>query len=197
MEVVTQNKITIVSFSEEDSSFVTMASYDEETRILSVELKGIGGKYFENVPNTIFIDFITSPSKGNYYNTQIKQKFKFMSEGKNQPNKINRSDPQNFRWVNMSVNLSKIDKSWLRKGKDTGDYWVDLSMRVQPEGQVDQYGKLGMIVQQVPAELYKKDKNLKGAILGSAEQLDWTGGHQDEETDLVGNSTDWKDDLPF
>lgn len=210
MEVVTRDKITIVSLTEEDSSFVNMICYDEEDNSLFVDLKGIGERHFKDVPNTVFINFMTSPSIGAYYNNHIKQKFKFMSTSKkqtqqpqqqepvvekNKPKKINRSDPENFRWINGDINLSKIDKSWLRKGKDSGDLYLDFSMRMQPEGQVDQFGKLAMITQTVPSDIFRADKTARGAIIGNAEQLEWGNNNHEEEKTSVTNSD--FEDLPF
>lgn len=102
--------------------------------------------------------------------------------------------------LNVSLDVSKVDKSWLFKGKK-GTY-ANLTIFYNEEK--DEYGQNGMVVQQVPKELYEKDKSLKGPILGNvSEFVKGGGGAAEAKADregasLVGDNTgDLPDDLPF
>ena len=60
-----------------ESSNLTKASYNTETKLLDVEFKN-GAKYqYEEVPHQIFTRMRMSESQGKYFNTEISKKYKY------------------------------------------------------------------------------------------------------------------------
>ena len=64
--------------------------------------------------------------------------------------------------ISISVNVSKIDKERLFKGKN-GSY-LDMTVFLDTE-EKDQYGNSGMVIQSVSKE--ERDQGVKGNILGN------------------------------
>lgn len=61
-----------------DSSFVHEVSYNENSRILRVKIRSQGTirtYKFINVPKNVYDNFMSAPSKGNFFNNIIKRKF--------------------------------------------------------------------------------------------------------------------------
>lgn len=122
---------------------------------------------------------------------------------KERPKTQNQSSDE-VRWIDISIDVRKIEKKWIFAG-EKGDY-LHLSMRMQPDGEVDAYGNLGMITQKVPKEIYEKEvklpkeKKTKGPILGNACEF-VKAGHEEREGDpgaevgKLGGVV--ADDLPF
>lgn len=72
-EKIERNLISIVI----ESSNLTDAVYDTETRTLTVTFKK-GGKYlYEEVPWEIFTKLRTSPSQGSFFSKEISKSYKF------------------------------------------------------------------------------------------------------------------------
>lgn len=67
--------------------------------------------------------------------------------------------------ISVKLDVSKIDKSKLFKG-EKGTY-LDATIIMKDEP--DQYGNIGMIVQNVSKE--EREKGVKGAILGNVRYL--------------------------
>ena len=65
--------------------------------------------------------------------------------------------------INLSIDVTKIDKSKLYQGKK-GTY-LDVTMFVDLDS-TDQYGSNGMVTQSLPKE--ERDAGHKGAILGNS-----------------------------
>lgn len=60
-----------------ESSNLSKAIYNVETKLLDVEFKN-GAKYqYEDVPHQIFTRMRMSESQGKYFNTEISKKFKY------------------------------------------------------------------------------------------------------------------------
>ena len=105
--------------------------------------------------------------------------------------------------VNLSINVEKIDKSKLYKGKK-GTY---LDMTAFIGGETDEYGNHGMITQALSKE--DRESGKQGAILGNS-KIFWRdnqddGMNQDTGSNGTGSTgsvkaspiPDFDDDLPF
>lgn len=190
-----------------NSSLIKNVSYNFDSCELTVFFKS---NYYSkeityiDVPHSYFEELINSKSFGKFYLQMIKPIFKqknlkTMSEEKKQPKRINKaSEKKRFIKIDISVHKDKINKDWLFV-TEKGDVRLKMTLHMLPDGETDQYGRLGMITQDVPAELAKQNKELRGAILGNAEELQWEG--QGEATPLSSKSDAEKalvdDDLPF
>lgn len=181
-------------------------NYDSEEMVVFF----VNDKYYTDnityigVPSILFeeMELNRLNSYGKFYLQQIKPNFKtkkkqFMSEN-NMPKGVNNaSDKQ--RIISLRINLSKVNKEWLFKGKE-GDIYLDATMLMKPDGEVDKYENLGMVIQKVPTDVYKKDKTIKGEILGNARENQWLGSSSPEAVPgapLEAAGSDVVDDLPF
>ena len=92
--------------------------------------------------------------------------------------------------LRLSLDVSKIDKSKLYKGKKG----VYLNAAVLLKDEPDQYGNDGMIVQDVSKE--EREQGIKGAILGNGK---WAGQQQRPTGQEVAAAIDDDDDdeIPF
>jgi len=96
--------------------------------------------------------------------------------------------------LRLSLDVSKIDKSKLYKGKK-GIY---LNAAVLLKDESDQYGNDGMIVQDVSKE--EREQGVKGAILGNGK---WAGQRPEQiancqaENCPQSNADDDGDEIPF
>jgi hypothetical protein len=201
----------IISLNELDSSFINQIVYDAKTEVLSVILRNESVYNYEKVPMDTFLDFSVSNSFGSYYNSNIKNKFNHLKlqsmaeKNGNQPNRINKASKEK-RYIRMSLDVTKIKKDWFYISKnDDGSIksvYLKMTLAMLPDGEVDKFGQLGFVIQDVPQEISKAEKDLpkneksRGAILGNAEELEWT--KQEEKLERVTeNDTDIMDDLPF
>lgn len=72
-EKIDGSKISVII----ESSNLSGAVYDTETKVLDVEFKN-GAKYqYEEVPHQIFTKLRMSESQGKFFNTEISKKFKY------------------------------------------------------------------------------------------------------------------------
>lgn len=200
MKHIVKGSLFIVNLNDLDSSFIKQLVYDAKTQILSVVLKSDNTYNYEKVPLEVFVEFSTTNSFGSFYNSEIKNKYKHLEMAKNgssnQPERINKAG-NHKRFIRMSLDVTKINKDWLYVSKDTGAVYLKATLCMLPDGEVDKYGQLGFIAQEVPREIAKEDKKVRGEILGNAEELEWAK-REDEKAELV--SEDDKDelnDLPF
>ena len=103
--------------------------------------------------------------------------------------------------INLSIDVTKIDKSKLFSGKK-GTY-LDATVFVDLHD-LDQYGQSGMITQAVSKD--EKAQGVKGAILGNAKVF-WKDGGQPVTQQVTPNpqvppsamvsAVDFADDIPF
>jgi hypothetical protein len=196
----------MITFEVTDSSLVKKIEYSEEFEILIVTLT-YGVRSYE-AEETYFQEFIQAPSKGSFYNKFIKPNFKQVNyqkmadtEKKRPATKNQASDQKRF--IKMSIDVTKINKDWLFVG-DNGAVYLNCTLQMLPNGELDRFGNLGMITQDVPKAVYEAEKNKpkneksQGEILGNGAELDWkpevhTPG---SETGQMG-AGEIKDDLPF
>lgn len=63
-------------FEKVDSSLISQVKYDAATQELTIEMTSGGDYVYTAVPQDIYKAFMSAPSKGQFYNTNIKGKFK-------------------------------------------------------------------------------------------------------------------------
>jgi len=180
-----------------DSSLVKQIDYDDVSEILTVHLTF--GKRSYYCEEQYFQEFIQTQSKGRFYQLFITKNFKMADRPKT---KNLASDSKRF--IKMSINVKKLNKAWFHVA-DSGEVYANLTLQMLPNGELDRYGNLGMITQDVPKKIYEAEKDLpknqksQGEILGNGAELDWTPAGAmtpgSETGNLAGN--DIVDDLPF
>ena len=84
--------------------------------------------------------------------------------------------------INLSIDVSKIDKTAMYKSPKTGAVYLNVAVLIREE--VDQYGNHGMIVQSLP----KERSSERGAILGNAKI---------KQTSVAVATAPDDDDIPF
>ena len=214
MKQTVKGTLFVIELNELDSSFISQVVYDAKTEILSVVLKNENVYNYAKFPLETFVEFSTSNSFGSFYNSQIKNKFKHlkqsnMAEKGNQPEKINRAG-KHKRYIRMSIDVTKLNKKWFYTSKDEDGnvkaVYAKTTLCMLPDGEVDKYGQLGFIAQEIPAEIAKAERDLpkeqksKGEIVGNGEELDWK--RDEPKMELVNQEAeegeeDVLDTLPF
>lgn len=101
--------------------------------------------------------------------------------------------------LKLKIDVTKIDKSRLFKAA-SGATYLDCTVLLKDNGEVDQYGNNGMIVQEISKA--DRDAGLKGAILGNSKPMG--GATAPKATPVTAKPTtaapiasDSDDDLPF
>lgn len=165
-----------------DSTLIKEILYEPESRELTIVFR----KYYtdrltyQNVPFNYFeeISCPTGKSYGQFYLQMIKPKFKLkqtnMSENK-KPVTVN-YEQGGKRYIRMSIDMNKINRDLLVQG-EKGVY-LQVTLQMKGNGEVDKFGNLGMITQDVPAAIYQKEKHLpvgqrtQGPILGNGAEFE-------------------------
>jgi len=202
-----QGTLFILEMNSLDSSFISQVVYDAKTEILSVVLKNDSTYNYKDFPLETFVEFSVAKSFGGFYNSEIKNKFKKLNSTKmaekngNQPNRINKAGDFK-RYIRMSIDVTKLNKDWFYVSKNEDGsvkaVYAKVTLVMQPDGVVDKYGSLGFIVQEIPKEVAKENKDLKGPILGNGEELEWK--REEEKVERVTDSEEADDimeGLPF
>jgi len=99
--------------------------------------------------------------------------------------------------ISIKINLSKIDKSRIFKGKK-GSY-IDLTTFVDTE-QTDEYDNHGFISQSVSKE--EREQNIQTPILGNCKVFYKDNSIPSSQSTALGNQQqsqpdDWDDSIPF
>jgi len=173
-----------------ESSLIAGSEYDVDKCELTIHFKKyyIEQETYYVEPET-YIAFCKAKSKGKFYLNFIKPK-----KTKQMADLI----------IKCKIDVTKLLKEWLFSGTK-GTY---LNCTVLYNAEKDAYGNNGMITQDVPTEVYKKDKAKRGPILGNCkvfekgvDNIEQQPG-QEKGLTLVGDATSpeakaaW-DDLPF
>lgn len=87
--------------------------------------------------------------------------------------------------ISLKLDVTKIDKAKLYKGEKGTYLDASIIMRDEP----DQYGNIGMVVQNISKE--EREKGVKGSILGNVKYIQ----RQQQSTQQV--QSDFNSDLPF
>lgn len=180
-----------------ESSLISAIEYDEESLEITIYFK----KYY--VDQLTYIDFsyksfdelLQQKSVGKFYLNSIKNNFKLKQMADKPKSKNESSDKKRF--IQMRLNVKEINKAWIFGG-EKGDY-LDITLMLLPDGQVDKYGSLGMIVQKVPKTVWEKDKKAQGNILGNGYEYEWSSSSEavpgNEQLETL--TPEEIDDLPF
>ena len=111
--------------------------------------------------------------------------------------KIKNQNKMADKILKCKIDVTKINKDYLF----TGEKGVYLNFTVLYNEGKDNYENNGMIVQDVPKEIYKSDKTIKGEILGNVREFAGAGKDLEAqpgvESGKVGVTDAIADDLPF
>lgn len=124
-----------------------------------------------------------------------------MSE-KTKPRTINKASNEQ-RTINFSINVKKLIKEWFVSGQKST--YANFTLKLMPDGEVDNYGNLGYITQVPPKSIKEEQSKLpneertKWPIVGNG--VEYERVPQGESIDDIQNappaSSDAFDDLPF
>ncbi len=122
-----------------------------------------------------------------------------MADEKKRPKGKNQASDKK-RFIQGRINVKDINKDYLFVGKD--GVYLDFTLQMLPDGELDGFENLGMLTQDVPYELRKKDKDLRGPILGNMRENEWEGSGSSEKAvgsteGLQMGASGVEDDLPF
>jgi hypothetical protein len=184
-----------------ESSLIKDIEYNPDTRELRITFRRyyVDELVHVDVPFNYFEELAspTGKSHGRFYLEMIKKKFKlkhtYMAEKRKTVNKHSNEK----RFIKLRVNVLKVNKEWLYQGQD--GVYLDITLALLPDGEVDRYGNLGMLTQDVPAEVYKTDKNARGEILGNGVEFERKAAESQPGAPVgkAGVKDDVMDDLPF
>lgn len=191
------NELFTLQISEFESSYINLISYNRRTKELEVGIRNFRNIVYEDVPSKVLFDFLESESKGNFYNTNIKSKFKTTKT-------LSMTD----KTILFSIDLSKVNKQALVYGKTKMVDGVEvtpiyLNIKMLFSEKPDKYDQNGFVAQTYPKEYLKEHKGEQGKILGNCkdftdferEQLPKAG--QEVEGSVGDDSGGASDDLPF
>lgn len=200
-----------LEITEDQSSLVAGIDYDDETHELKVRFHKYYVPYliYIKVGKAMFTAFSNAESFGKFYLTYIKNSYhlktnKMSDNAKTKPKGINKAKKEK-RYILLSLDVTKINKDWLFVGKE--GIYLKAKLHLLPDGEVDKFECLGMVTQEVPKEIYEKEKSdgvsksemTQGPILGNGQELDWQGSSSERSpsADLgkAGGAEDEK--LPF
>jgi len=190
----------IVDISEQKSSLIKRIEYCEENKILTIYFR----KYYtnmlcyENVELNHFQEFYRQKSVGKYYLHYIKPNFSQLKTSKmaDKPKTKNEASDKK-RFIKISIDTTKINKDFIHVG-EKGNY-LNVTLMMLPDGELDKFGNLGMVVQDVPKAVYEKNKDAKGEILGNGCEFAWEARSEGTPGSETGKLNDGSinDDLPF
>lgn len=173
----------------DESSFIAAVDYDNGKLTVWFKKYWTDQLDYFNVPPEVYEAFIMARSKGRFYLSNIKSQFKTTQKMAD-------------RVIKCKIDVTKVNRDWFFSGTK-GTY---MNFTVLFNEKPDDYGNHGMIVQDVPTELYKKDKTVRGNILGNcktfAATVDKEAMPGQENGKMVANMSaeekaKWNDDLPF
>jgi len=182
------------------SVIIKSFTYIEESGQLSVDFLANFKKRetYVGITKQDFMLITSNEDTDGYYFNYLKNQKK-MSEKKQLPKGINKSS-KDKRYIRLRLDVTKINKDFLYVG-EKGVY-LDATLHMLPDGEVDNNENLGFITQDVPNALRKENSTLKGAILGNAKENYWEKQAQESSpgVDLPiasGDDNGIMDDLPF
>lgn len=178
-----------INITEAASSLIASIIFEDTTDCVTIIFR----KYYVEeltyfgFSQDMFIKFINSKSFGRFYLSNIKNNFSTKQKSQKMADKI----------IKLKIDTKKINKDWLFVG-EKGTY---LNVTLLYNEKEDSYGNCGMIVQDVPTEVYKKDKTQKGAILGNGKEFEKQAQNAEAapgtESGKIGLADEIADDLPF
>lgn len=172
------------------SSLIEEIEYLDDYDVLRIKFKKYiyDEVFYSGITSDVYTGLYFSKSKGKYYLQNIKDKFSFTFQ--------KQTVMADFK-IKIKINVMAILKQWLYQG-EKGVY---LNATIWYQTEEDKHGNNGMITQDVPKEVWEKDKQVKGAILGNCKV--WKDKIATPEltpgstTGLKAATDEALDDLPF
>lgn len=172
-----------------DSTLISSIEYFEEQEELEIKFKKyyVDKLVYREVPLSYFIEFSEAKSFGKFYLQYIKPNFKLKHNPQNMADLV----------IKCKINILKVIKDWFFQG-EKGVYF---NFTILYNKEQDAYKNNGLIIQDVPTEIYKADKTKKGEILGNCRVWENSGAGSEEgqpgkESGKMGIDG-ISDDLPF
>lgn len=118
------------------------------------------------------------------------------------PKTINKSSDKQ-RKINISVDVKKLIKEWFVSGQKST--YMNLTLNLMPDGEVDNYGNLGYVVQTPPKSIKEehskmtKEERPRWPIVGNGVEYEYKPigeSVEDIQNAPAASSSDF-DDLPF
>lgn len=78
MKIFSQRKYQIDNWVDVNSSFIVSVGFNEEGGILGIRMGSGKDYYYSGVPNTVYKDFLNSPSKGQFFTKSIKDSYQLV-----------------------------------------------------------------------------------------------------------------------
>lgn len=183
-----------------NSSLISRIEYEHT----SLELTIYFLKYYAeqltytNVPVDLVFEFMDATSFGKFYLSKIKPNFILKTNEMVDKPKTHNKASKEKRFIKFSLNVREIKKEWLHVGEKGGVY-MNCTFHMMPDGEIDRFGNMGFVTQDPPKEVYTKDKEAKGEILGNGCEFVPRGfeGAPGTETGKLMGSDGLNDDLPF
>ncbi|TXI10570.1 MAG: KTSC domain-containing protein [Polynucleobacter sp.] len=176
-----------VEFPDGYSSLISSIEYDIDTQELTVYFRKyyVDKLTYVSVPEDDAKNLILARSVGRYYLQYIKKSFQ-----------TKKPCVMADRVIKVKIDVKKIMKEWLH----VGEKGVYLNVTLLYNEEQDKYGNNGMVVQDVPNEIYKQDRSQKGPILGNAKSFDKPAPNDEmtpgKESGKLASPVE-TDDLPF
>jgi hypothetical protein len=85
--------------------------------------------------------------------------------------------------IDISIDVSKIDKTALYESPKTGKKYLSMSVLIREDK--DQYGNDGFIVQKISKD--RKDAGERGPILGNCKIMDWDAPKRSQHGEAKAN----------
>lgn len=175
------------SLEPDNSSLISCIDYYDDTEELTIRFKKyyVDELTYVDVPLKVFMAFSETTSFSKFYLRGIKPIFTIKTT--KMADKI----------LKCKIDVKKLNKDWFFVG-EKGTY---LNFTVLYNEGEDSYGNNGMLVQDVPTVIYKKDKTVKGEILGNCKEFSKSDGGSEESKPGVESGKmgvdGLNDDLPF
>lgn len=186
-----------------NSSLIKSIEYNAEECEITfffVDTYFIDQETYIDFPYQYFEEMLDNKSKsfGKFYLHFIKHNFKLKSKNMADKPKSKNESSDKKRFIQIRLDVNKIEKDWIVAG-EKGNY-LDITLMLLPDGVVDKYGSLGMVVQKVPKSVWEKDKKIQGEILGNGYEYDWNSAGSETQPGLETGkklTEAERDDLPF
>lgn len=194
----------LVEYYHPESSLINEIEYDYIKHEMTVRFHKQDWQHdstYIHIMPDIFLDFKKAESAGKFYLQDIKPYFQTKKS-----NNMATAKKQFDKVFDARIDVTKINKDWFFQG-EKGVY---MDVTVFYSDTPDEYKTNGFITQKVPKEVWEKDRNARGAILGGCKNWETQRGANVDKNAVpgaedgmvmrgseAGATQEWADDLPF
>lgn len=204
----------MINLPDINSSLIKSIEYnpeDEEITFFFVDTYFIDRETYVDFSYHFFEEMLDNKSFGKFYLHFIKHNFKIKNMAKVQTKapvqqappakqrpKTKNESSTSKRFIQIRLDVTKFEKDLFFEG-EKGTY-ADITLMLMPDGTIDKYGSLGMVVQKVPKEVWEQNKKRQGNILGNGYEYEWNASANESmpgQGEFHQASQEAIDDLPF